>query len=128
MINVKEKLMNLLNAPSKTNLFLINKAMQFAIPFNRPHGFEIVAATKNSVTTRGKYKRINFNHIRGIHACGLATIGEFSAGTCLIKNFGMEKYRVIMQTLHAEYHYQAKMDVFSTTKKQVNRSRKLKKT
>ncbi len=115
MINIKEKLLDLINAPSKSNLFILSKAFQFAIPFNKPHDFQIVRADENSVTTFAKYKRVNFNHIKGIHACALATIGEFSAGTCLIKKFGMEKYRFILKTLNAEYHYQGKMDVYSTT-------------
>jgi hypothetical protein len=113
-MDFKSRVLELLDKPSKANLFLLNKVMQIAVPFNKPHDFKVVTATRNSVTTIGKYKRSNFNHIKGIHAAALVTIGEFSAGTLLLKHFGMNKYRMIMKNLSAEYHYQAKMDVFST--------------
>jgi hypothetical protein len=59
------------------------------------------------------YKRSNLNHIRGLHACGLATISEFCTGFLLISNLDMSKYRIIMQRMEMDYHYQGKMDAYA---------------
>lgn len=59
------------------------------------------------------YRRSNFNHIRGLHACSLATVSEFTTGFLLISNLDMKKYRLIMPRLEMDYHYQGKMDSFA---------------
>ena len=56
------------------------------------------------------YKRRNFNHIKGLHACGLATISEFATGFLLLSSLDMKKYRMILQRLEVNYLYQGKMD------------------
>ena len=56
------------------------------------------------------YRKSNFNHIRGLHACGLATVSEFATGFLLLSSLDMKKYRMIMQRLEMNYHYQGKMD------------------
>jgi hypothetical protein len=83
------------------------------IPFNKPHGFKVVEVSDNHLRTIIPYKKGNFNHIRGLHACGLATISEFTTGFLLISKLDMKKYRIIMQRLEMEYHYQGKMDAFA---------------
>jgi hypothetical protein len=67
----------------------------------------------NHLRTIIPYKKSNFNHIRGLHACGLATISEFTTGFMLISKLDMKKYRIIMQRLEMDYHYQGKMDAFA---------------
>ncbi|MBS1489359.1 MAG: YiiD C-terminal domain-containing protein [Bacteroidetes bacterium] len=90
--------------------WLLNKVLSRMIPFNWPHGFEIVSITGNAIQTRLPYKRKNLNHVRGLHACALATLSEFTTGFLLISRLGIDKYRLILQKMEIHYHYQGKMD------------------
>jgi acyl-coenzyme A thioesterase PaaI-like protein len=101
---------------AKTSPFyrsILNWSLARMIPFNKPHGFEIVEISDFRIKTRIPYKRRNFNHIRGLHACSLATISEFTTGFLLISNLDMQKYRLIMPRLEMDYHYQGKMDSYA---------------
>jgi len=51
---------------------------------------------------------VNRNHIRGVHACCLATAAEFCSGLALMEHVGADRYRIIMKTLRMDYLYQAK--------------------
>ena len=95
---------------SKKHLALLNFGLLRMIPFNKPHGFKIVEVDDNSVKVRIPYKRSNFNHIKGIHACALATASEYSTGLVLLNKLNAKEYRIIMQKMEMNYHYQAKMD------------------
>ncbi|MBS1486866.1 MAG: YiiD C-terminal domain-containing protein [Bacteroidetes bacterium] len=90
--------------------WVLNKALNRMIPFNAPHSFEVTAITDNSITTRLPYKTKNLNHVRGLHACALATLSEFTTGFLLISRLGMGSHRIILQKLQMDYHYQGKMD------------------
>jgi hypothetical protein len=57
------------------------------------------------------YKRKKLNHLGGIHACGLATLGEFSAGISIIRRFPFSQYRLILKDLQCEFTYQGKTDL-----------------
>lgn len=92
-------------------LFKLNLGLGFIIPFNRPHKIKIKELGDDYVKTHIPYKRKNFNHIKGIHACGLATAAEFASGFLLLTKLGSKKYRLIMQSLEMKYHYQAKSNV-----------------
>ncbi|MBL7833050.1 MAG: DUF4442 domain-containing protein [Cyclobacteriaceae bacterium] len=101
---------------AKTSSFyrrILNWSLARMIPFNKPHGFKIVEISDFRIKTIIPYKRSNFNHIRGLHACSLATISEFTTGFLLISNLDMKKYRLIMPRLEMDYHYQGKMDSFA---------------
>jgi acyl-coenzyme A thioesterase PaaI-like protein len=91
-------------------LWLLNRSLSQMIPFNKPHGFKVVEIDEYRLKTLMPYKKNNFNHIRGLHACGLATISEFTTGFLLLSSLDMKKYRIIMQRLEMDYHYQGKMD------------------
>jgi acyl-coenzyme A thioesterase PaaI-like protein len=91
-------------------LKLLNWSLSRMIPFNRPHGFRVMEIDDYRIQTRMPYRKSNFNHIRGLHACGLATISEFTTGFLLLSSLDMKKYRIIMQRLEMNYHYQGKMD------------------
>jgi acyl-coenzyme A thioesterase PaaI-like protein len=93
---------------------ILNFALDRMIPFNKPHGFKIVEVSDYSLKTLLPYKRKNFNHIRGIHACAMATVSEFTTGFLLISRLDAKKYRLIMQRLEMDYHYQGKMDAFAS--------------
>jgi acyl-coenzyme A thioesterase PaaI-like protein len=97
-------------------LWLLNVLLGRVIPFNRPHGFKIVQIDDNLVCTEAPCRRSNHNHIRGIHACALATVAEFSAGFLLMQNFAPADYRLIMSRMDIEYKYQAKERVVSESR------------
>ena len=80
------------------------------IPFNKPHGFKIIALGDDHLKTLLPYKKSNFNHIKGLHACALATLSEFTTGFLLLTRLDASKYRLIMKKIEMEYHYQGKKD------------------
>ncbi|WP_421984570.1 DUF4442 domain-containing protein [Roseivirga sp.] len=96
---------------SKRHLALLNFGLSRMIPFNKPHGFKIVDLGDDHVKVKIPYRRINFNHIKGIHACALATASEYATGLVLLSKLGQREYRIIMQKMEMNYHYQGKMDV-----------------
>lgn len=98
---------------SRWALFQLNFLLKRGIPFNAPHGIKIIKIDDSAIVSHMDYRRANQNHIRGIHACGIATVSEFSAGLCLMMNFSSAEYRIIMSQLEIQYHYQAKMTIQS---------------
>lgn len=92
------------------HLWVLNLLLDRMIPFNKPHGFRVLHIGDDSIKTIIPYRRRNFNHIRGLHACALATISEFTTGFLLISKLDANKYRLIMQRLEMDYHYQGKME------------------
>ena len=98
---------------SKFGLWKLNFGLFRIIPFNKPHGIKISKLTTNSIETSIRYKRKNFNHIKGIHACGLATASEFASGFLLLTHLNPKQYRLIMESISMTYHYQAKSDVIA---------------
>lgn len=98
---------------SRFYLKVLNWSLNRMIPFNKPHGFTIVEISDTHLKTSIPYKKANFNHIRGLHACGLATLSEFTTGFLLINRLDAKKYRLIMQRLEMDYHYQGKMEAFA---------------
>lgn len=90
-------------------LMVLNFAVARMVPFNKPHGVKVLEVTDTGLKTYLPYKKKNFNHVRGLHACVLATVSEFTVGFLLLSKLG-SKYRIIMQRLEMDYHYQGKMD------------------
>ena len=88
--------------------WLLNAGLARMIPFNRPHGFRVVPLETGGIKVLVPFHRINRNHINGIHACCLATAAEFCSGLALMEQLDAKHYRIIMKSLHMEYHYQAK--------------------
>jgi hypothetical protein len=114
-MNIKKHMFNpdQILQKAKTSSFyksILNWSLNRMIPFNKPHGFKILEVEDYRLKTLIPYRSSNFNHIRGLHACGLATISEFTTGFLLISNLDMKKYRLIMQRLEMDYHYQGKMN------------------
>jgi len=98
---------------SRLYLKMLNFGLNQMVPFNKPHGFKIVEIADDHLKTTVPYRKINCNHIKGIHACALATLSEFTTGFLLLLKLDPKKYRLIMQKLNMDYHYQAKMDAFA---------------
>lgn len=99
---------------SRKYLWLLNRIMNHSVRFNKPHGFQIIKITPEYAQTFAPYHKKNFNHVRGIHACAIATVGELAAGLILMFHFSPKDYRVIMSTIHIDYHYQAKKNIVAT--------------
>ncbi len=93
---------------------LLNTVLPFMIPFNRPHGFRVVPLREGGIRVEIPYWRINRNHIKGIHACALATAAEMCSGLSVLEQLDPRKYRLIMRELRMQYHYQAKQKSWAT--------------
>ncbi len=98
---------------SQFGLKKLNYILAIGIPFNKPHGIKLHHVSDHLVETIIPYKRKNFNHIKGIHACALATCSEFASGFILLSNLDDQKYRLIMERIEMDYHYQAKTTCIS---------------
>jgi hypothetical protein len=94
--------------------WILNNLLDRMIPFNKPHNFQITEVDENHLKVLLPFKKRNLNHIRGIHACALATVSEFTSGLLLISKLDASKYRLIMKRLEMDYHYQGKMDVVAS--------------
>ncbi len=101
----------MINNPSVTNLMALNKVLTLAIPFNAPHGFKIKELTDDAVLISLPNRKLNHNHLSGVHACAMATVGEYCAGMAILKSFGISKYRLILSDLHVKYTYQGRSDL-----------------
>lgn len=95
-------------------LWLLNRIMNHVVRFNKPHGFQVIKIEGDRVETFAPYRKKNFNHVNGIHACAIATVGELSAGIVLMYHFSPQAYRIILSTIHIDYHFQAKKDITAT--------------
>ena len=99
---------------SKFYLWLLNVGLNRMIPFNKPHGFKVEEIREDYIKTSLPFKKRNFNHIRGLHACALATLSEFTTGFLMVSRLDPKKYRIILKTLEMDYHYQGKMKAYGT--------------
>jgi len=91
-------------------LWLLNVAFERMVPFNRPHGFKIVEVGDYHLITRLPYKTRNLNHLKGLHACALATLTEITGGFIMVTRLDPKKYRLILKKLEVDYLYQGKTD------------------
>jgi acyl-coenzyme A thioesterase PaaI-like protein len=96
---------------SPFKLWMLNQALWFKIPFNKPHGLKITRVSERGFEIQVPYRRSNLNHLKGIHACALATASEYVAGLSLIRFLNPESYRLILESLRIQYFYQAKEPV-----------------
>ncbi len=101
----------LMENPTKLNLMALNKVLTLGIPFNAPHGFTIKDISSDQVRVSLPNRKLNHNHIGGIHACAMATVGEYCAGLSLLSSFGISKYRLIMSELSVTYTRQGRTDL-----------------
>ncbi len=112
------KLPALLESARKSpfKLKILNLFLGRLIPFNRPHGVHILELGKEHIKTAAPYRRKNQNHIRGVHACCIATVAEFSSGLLLLSRLNPSRYRLIMAQLEIDYHYQAKSTIIAESR------------
>lgn len=109
MKNIHNLMLKAESSPFKRRI--LQFVLSYAIPFNRPHGFKIKEVFSDGFDIVLPYWRINRNHIKGIHACGLATLSEFVSGLTLMKVLGRNDLRIIMKDMKMTYHFQAKKEV-----------------
>ncbi len=101
---------------TKSGLVAIEKVFTVGIPFNKPHGIKFLSLTSYESEMLMKKKRSNLNHLGGMHACAIATVGEFCAGLMLCKNFEMTAFRVIMKKIEVEYSSQARKSIIAKSR------------
>lgn len=101
----------LLENPNRVNLIALDKLLRVGIPFNAPHGFKIKTLSPDAVIISLPNRKLNHNHIGGIHACAMATVGEYCAGMSLLSSFGISKYRLILSELNVKYTYQGRVEL-----------------
>lgn len=94
-------------------LWILNFASGYFVPFNKPHHFRISKISKNAIEVVLPYRKSNLNHIKGIHACALATLCEYSTGLILLSSTDASQYRIILKNINMTYHYQAKTHVLA---------------
>jgi acyl-coenzyme A thioesterase PaaI-like protein len=99
----------LLENPTSLNLVALDKVLRIGIPFNAPHGFKIKKINADEVVIALPNSKLNHNHLGGIHACAMATVGEYCAGMSLLSSFGISKYRLILSELNVKYTYQGRV-------------------
>ncbi len=92
-------------------LWLLNIALQYTIPFNKPHAIKITRIGDNDIEVILPYIRKNQNHLQGMHACALATACEYACGLLLISRMDPAYYRLLMKNMRMDYKLQAKENV-----------------
>lgn len=103
--------------------YWLNVGLRRSIPFNKPHGFRVMPLANGGIRVEVPFKRANLNHIHGMHACCLATAAELCSGLALIGSLDPKQYRIIMMSLHMDYHWQAKSRasaVFAPSEKEID--------
>ncbi|PCJ81321.1 MAG: hypothetical protein COA49_06305 [Bacteroidetes bacterium] len=80
-----------------------SRIMQEVIPFNRPHRISIKEITSRGCVVNLPDRRRNRNHLGTMHACAMATAGEYVSGLNVIEAFDISKYRLIMSRLEVDY-------------------------
>lgn len=91
--------------------WILNRIISYTVPFNAPHHFRILNIEPGMTEIMLPYRRSNLNHVKGIHACALATLCEYTIGMSLISKISEKEYRIILKNLRVDYHYQGKTDV-----------------
>jgi acyl-coenzyme A thioesterase PaaI-like protein len=81
-----------------------SRIMQELIPFNRPHRISVLEITPSGCKVNLPHRRRNLNHLGTLHACAMATAGEYVSGLNVIEAFDLSTYRLIMSHLEVQYH------------------------
>ena len=126
MSKVFELLEKVMKRDDRVSRLAIGNILKVGIPFNAPHGFKILALNKEEVRIELPNSKLNHNHLGGVHACAIATLGEFCAGLTLARHLGFTRYRFIMAELSVKYLIQGRTALTGTAKLDETRVAKLK--
>ena len=85
-----------LDAAKQGNVFWLNAVFKRILPCNAPHGIRVLAFSDEEVRVALPDRRANRHHLRGTHACAIATACEFCSGLAVLAQFDMKDYRLIM--------------------------------
>ena len=91
------------------------KILGLVSPFNSHLKARLLNWTKESASLEVPLHRGVKNHIGGIHAGAIFTLGETCAGLVIIKNFSFSKYRPIMTDVSVKYSIQARGKITGVT-------------
>jgi acyl-coenzyme A thioesterase PaaI-like protein len=100
-----------LKANSSIGRSFFDRFLWQMVPFNLSLTPKIELFSKDQVIVNLPLKRKNKNHLGGMHACAIATAGEYAAGLWLTANLGFDRYRYILKNLSCEYNYQGRTDL-----------------
>lgn len=100
--------------------WLLSYQLNHTVPFNAAHKFKIIRVSQQQLLVKLPYRKSNLNHVKGLHACALATLAELTSGFLLVIKLNPKKYRIILQRLEMDYHYQAKSSVSANFKMSPN--------
>lgn len=114
-MNVIDVLRNISKSPLKA--WVMNKALHYMIPFNAPHGFWVDYKDDDEVLVRIPYRRKNLNHVKGIHACALATACEYASGLAIASGMDSKTFRYLLSSIKVDYTFQAKTDIVVSCKR-----------
>lgn len=93
--------------------WLLNRMLWWLIPFNRNHRVYIEELSDHHVLIRLPYIKSNQNHLKGIHACALATLCEYACGIGLMTHLDPQSYRIILKDIQLNFHAQGRKDVYA---------------
>ena len=85
----------------KTGFFSL--MMWEVIPFNKPHRVKVIEISDRGCAVTIPARRRNLNHLGTMHACAMATAGEYVSGLNVIEAFDISKFRLIMSRLEVDY-------------------------
>ncbi len=91
--------------------WLFNRVLWRTVPFNSPHRLRVTRFEEEALTIEASYIKTNLNHVKGIHACLLATLCEYAVGLSLMLQIDPKQYRLLLKSIRMEYHYQARSKV-----------------
>lgn len=92
---------------------LLNLVLPQVIPFNRPLGLKINKLTTTQCEVALPLRRATKNHLGGLHACALATAGEYAAGILILRRMDPAKQRLVLKTLEVDYLKQGRGQAFA---------------
>jgi acyl-coenzyme A thioesterase PaaI-like protein len=92
-----------LEAAKQGRVFWLNAVFKRILPFNAPHGIRVLSLSDEQVRVALPDRRVNRNHLKGTHACAIATACEFCSGLAVLAQFDMKNYRLIMNRLEVDY-------------------------
>lgn len=98
----------------KWGLRFLNVLLPQVVPFNRPLGLSVQTLTAKKSVVEVPLRRATKNHLGGLHACALATVGEYAAGILIMRWIDPAKQRLVLKSLTADYSKQGREDAIAT--------------
>jgi acyl-coenzyme A thioesterase PaaI-like protein len=95
-------------------LWILNHLLWRFIPFNHHHRVTIQSVADNNISVRLPYRKSNQNHLKGMHACALATLCEYACGIGLMTRLDPTLFRIILKEIRVDYLTQARSTVYAT--------------